>query len=525
MSYRVLIPTAGLGSRLGNISRFINKSLVSIANKPVLAHIIEQFPADTEFVIALGYKGHLIKEFLQLAYPERTFLFADVYPYEGPGSGLGLSILACKKYLQEPFVFTSCDTLIRESIPDVEHNWMGFAECSDLTQYRTIELETDMVKNICEKGAENTEVHKPYIGFAAIHDYQIFWDAMENGGDEAIRVGEVYGLRSLLQEGIRAYRFTWFDTGNPEALAVARDAFKQADAPNILEKANEAIWFINNRIIKFSDDHKFIANRVLRARNIKEFVPEISAATIHMYSYPKAEGEVLSKSITLPLFEKLLEFSQSFWNPQSLNDTEKKNFHDVCMHFYKDKTYERVTLFYKNFGKTDGTELLNGINVPTLKELLDTLDWNWLSSGIAGRFHGDFHFENILYTSEHKRFIFLDWRQEFGGSLSYGDIYYDLAKLLHGLIICHELISENHFQIDWKKDEIKFDFLRKQCLVECENRFLYWLGEHGYDKKKVIVLTALVFLNIAALHHYPYSLLLYSLGKLLLFKVMQNQAD
>jgi hypothetical protein len=40
--------------------------------------------------------------------------------------------------------------------------------------------------------------------------------------------------------------------------------------------------------------------------------------------------------------------------------------------------------------------------------------------------------------------------------------------------------------------------------------------ENNYDPKKVKVLTALIYLNIAALHHYPYSLLLYGLGKKIL---------
>ena len=92
MSYRVCIPCAGTGSRLGGLTQFINKSLVSIANRPTLSHLIEQFPSDVEFVIALGHKGHLIREFLTLAYPNRQFFFAEVSPFEGPGSGLGLSL-------------------------------------------------------------------------------------------------------------------------------------------------------------------------------------------------------------------------------------------------------------------------------------------------------------------------------------------------------------------------------------------------------------------------------------------------
>ena len=136
-----------------------------------------------------------------------------------------------------------------------------------------------------------------------------------------------------------------------------------------------------------------------------------------------------------------------------------------------------------------------------------------IADGLAGRFHGDFHFENILYNKDNRRFIFLDWRQDFAGSLITGDIYYDLAKLLHGLIICHELIAGNHYWIDWKENEIRYDFYRKQILLDCENYYNEWIDKNNYDKKKVWILTALVFLNIAALHHYPYSLLLYALGK------------
>jgi aminoglycoside phosphotransferase (APT) family kinase protein len=150
------------------------------------------------------------------------------------------------------------------------------------------------------------------------------------------------------------------------------------------------------------------------------------------------------------------------------------------------------------------------------------LNWEWLSDGIPGRFHGDFHFENVLWSEKNERFTFLDWRQEFGGSLTTGDIYYDLAKLLHGLIVCHELISRDYYDVEWNEDDIRFDLLRRHILVECEQRYEEWLGEHGYDVRKVRVLTALVYLNIAALHHYPYSLLLYALGKCMLKQVLST---
>lgn len=525
MGYRVCIPTAGTGSRLGGLTKYVNKSLVAIAHRPTLSHLIEQFPQDAEFVIPLGHKAHLVREYLQLAYPKRKFFFATVSPFEGPGSGLGFSMMTCREFLQQPFVFISCDTLVKEAIPAPDENWMGFAEADQIAQYRTLFVQSGKVEKICEKGEGRPETHKPYIGLAGIHDYKTFWDAMEAGGDKTIAMGESHGMRDLVGKGIRAHGFTWFDTGNPQALEKTKQFYRMEDEPNILEKANEAIWFIDGKVIKFSDDEKFIANRVKRVAGLRGFVPEILDSTAHMYCYPMVQGKVLSEAVTLPVFDDLLGFSKKFWEPHKLDAAAGKTFHDRCMKFYRDKTLERVQLFYKTFDRKDGTEPINGFAMPTLEEMFKSLDWEWLAQGMPGRFHGDFHFENILWDETSKTFAFLDWRQDFGGDLETGDVYYDLAKLWHGLIICHELIAQNQFSVEWGAKEIRYDFHRKQILVECEERYRQWLDAEGYDRKKVWVMTALVYLNIAALHHYPYSLLLYALGKTMLFRGLQHAVD
>ena len=525
MSYRVCIPTAGTGSRLGNLTKFINKSLVGIANRPTLSHLIEQFPADTEFVIALGHMGHLVREFVELAYPERQFFFAEVDPFEGPGSGLGLSLLACKQHLQQPFVFMSCDTLVKEPIPAPVENWMAFSEVADLQPYRTLAIQGDQVADVCEKGVGKGDTHKAYIGLAGIQYYQSFWAAMQDGDSEAIETGEAHGMRALLSRNIKAHGFTWYDTGNPPALARARATYHEPDAPNILEKANEAIWFIGNQVIKFSDDQKFIANRIKRVHELQGFVPEVTGVQPHMYRYPRVEGKVLSEVVTIPLFERLLEHSKGFWTQKTLSAAEAQAFRSTCKSFYRDKTFERVELFYKNFSRQDGMEPINGVAMPKLETLLNAVDWDWLAQGLAGRFHGDFHFENILWNAAQQRFTFLDWRQDFGGDLFTGDVYYDLAKLLHGLIISHEIIARDLYSVEWRPAKIVYDFHRKQILVECERRFGQWLAAQGYDIKKVWTLTALIYLNIAALHHHPYSLLLFALGKAMLANEIKDNHE
>jgi choline kinase len=516
MSYRVVIPTAGIGSRLEGLTKYINKSLVGIANRPIVSHLIEQFPQDCEFVIALGHKGSIVKDFLELAYPDRVFFFAEVNPYKGKGSGLGLSLLACEQYLQQPFIFLSCDTLVKGKIPEPSHNWMGFAQRDDLTQYRTLNIVNGNVSEICEKGIVKDNL-QAYIGIAGIHDYKQFWQAMHAGESTAINQGESYGIKAILETStISANEFTWFDTGNLEAIKIAREEYSQPNEPNILEKQNEAIWFIGGKVVKYSDDVNFIANRVKRVKELQGFVPNIYAHRVNMYCYKKIKGEVLSDVVNLPIFEKFLIKCKEFWLEKGLNIKEKQQFQNNCLKFYKDKTFERVQLFYKNFDQKDNVKIINGEQMPPLDELLNQIDWSWMSKGLAGRFHGDFHFENILYSDKDKKFTFLDWRQDFAGDLSVGDIYYDLAKLMHGLIVNHGIIANDQYTASWVDGEIKFDLHRKQGLVECEQRLNIWIQENNFDLKKVRVLTALIYLNIAALHHYPYSLLLYGLGKKML---------
>jgi len=514
MKYKVVIPTAGLGSRLKGLSRHVNKALVTVGNKPVITHIIERFPVDVTIVIPLGYKGAMVRDYLTLAHPERQFEFREVYPYEGEGSGLGLTLLTVADLLDCPFIFCSNDTIVAEEIPTPDHNWMGYMEVGDSSEYRSLRLDTrGMVGEICSKGAQGDV--KPYIGLAGIHDYRTFWETMRSAGEEAIAIGESFGMRALLDEGTAARRFTWFDTGNLDALARARATIKPTEDAVILDKENEAIWFVNGQVIKFSTDEDFIRNRVERAKALQPYVPEILRQTPNMYSYRFVKGKVMSRDPNPLAFGGLLDELREFWQPAALDDAAATRFRARCMTFYRDKTLARVKDYFRRFETFDRAEIVNGVPTPTMGALLQLLDWDWVADGHPVRFHGDLHFENILEVTEDGRppFILLDWRQDFGGDLHVGDIYYDLGKLAHGLLVSHNLIDRNLFDVRQQGNRIDFDFLRKNSLTECLKVLEDWCARTGYDARKVTVMTALIFLNIAALHHYPYSKFLFYLGK------------
>ena len=86
MSYTVFIPTAGIGSRLKNYSRYLNKSLIEVENLPTISRQILSFPNNCEFIIALGYKGNLVKDYLKLAHPEKNIKFVKIPIFQGKNS-------------------------------------------------------------------------------------------------------------------------------------------------------------------------------------------------------------------------------------------------------------------------------------------------------------------------------------------------------------------------------------------------------------------------------------------------------
>ncbi len=520
MSLNIFLPTAGIGSRLGNLSKFKNKSLLTISNKPIISHIIENFPKNSHFVISLGYKGNLIKNYLKIAHPKVKITYVKIKNFSGINSGLGYTLNQSRKYLQKSFIFCSCDTLVKNKIPKISENWLGYSKKKvNKSDFRCLSInKKKYVSKILEKN-NHSKKDLPYIGLANIKDYKAFWYQFDKNFSLSLKKGEVVSINNNLSKDFKALEFDWYDTGNQKNYI---EAYKNlnVDKYNILPKENEDIWFVSGKVIKFSNNKNFIKNRFLRSKYIKGFVPKTKLSGSYLYFYPFVKGHIFSKKITPSNFKDLLRFSKNFWKIKKLNNKEKKHFKKICLNFYKDKTIKRVKMFFKNENIKDKADIINGIKIPSLQNLLKKINWLKLSEGIPSRFHGDFHFENIVMENK-KKFKFLDWRQDFGGFIKYGDVYYDLSKLFHGIIVNHKVVLDKKFSIIKKGNKIKLRIDRIKNYKSIIKYFFYWLKINNFSIEKVNLITSLIFLNIAPLHHKPYNKFLFFLGKLMLFKYIK----
>ncbi len=520
--FKVLITTSGVGARLGEITKFTNKSLVRIGNKPVISYIIEKYPVETKFVITLGYYGGQVRDYLELAYPDRSFEFITIDKYEGEGSSLLYSLLCTRQSLQEPFIFHACDTITFSDIPAPDRNWIAGFKGSGSSNYASF---STLGKNVTEMHFKGY-IHSDFlhVGLLGIHDYTAFWD----------KASEILGKRSedstigdvdVLKELVHSNAFTaidlnsWFDMGNVDSLDNARKAIGDDDF-HVLDKLAESIYKVDGSIIKFFHDPEILADRVERVKYLGDIVPLLTGVKQNFYKYEYVEGELFADVANRANFLGLVTWAEKhLWKP--LPDFDLSKFRQDCATFYIDKTQSRLKDFFIKKSVIDKVDVINGELIPKVSDLLNTIGVEELCSDIPTGFHGDFILDNIIMTGKNE-FKLIDWRQNFAGNLVAGDKYYDLAKLAHNLVVNHQLIDNNHFQIDIQQDgSIKLNIHRLQTLVECENIYFEYLKNSGVNLRKVLLLRAIIWLNMSPLHHHPFDLFLYYLGKYELAKVVK----
>jgi len=520
---KVLIPTSGMGSRIGELTDYTNKALVRVGTKPSLSHIFEAYPPQTEFVIMLGYKGALVREFVQIAHPTLKVTYIDIEMAQG-NMGFLPALCAEQNKLTGPFIFHACDTLAFP-IPSDFLEWesnaiLGYPNTDkDTSQYRTIRHMCGQVENIQDKGELPFPQDLIHIGIVKFEDSKAFWNAAHtliehNSTDKTACDTQV--IEVMLKAGFDFRVFTvqtWYDTGNITTLEKARDALG-TDGAKLLEKVDQAIYLFEDRIVKFFADDGMVEPRVHRAKILCDAVPRITGHSPHFFAYERAKGQIGTEMTVAQMRDLLPWLHSTLW--QDIHGVNWHNFQQTCYDFYFKKTQQRLKMFYQKTGIKDKPIIINGMLRSSVAELLQKINWRALSQGIrTAKLHGDLHPSNILISPE-GGFKLLDWRESFGGDIDCGDVYYDLAKLNHGLLVSHDIVDQNLFTINIENDHIDVDILRKQKLIECQTYFFDWCRTHGYKFYHIKILTALIYLNIAALHHRPYDKFLYYFGHKLL---------
>jgi NDP-sugar pyrophosphorylase family protein len=520
---KILITTSGVGSRLGEMTKYTNKSLIRVGNKFVINYIIDLYKNinNVEFLITLGYYGDLVQQYLKLAYPDIKFIYIQIDKYKGEGSSLVYSLLQCKEYVNDTFIYSCCDTIIDDDLDfNFNENTLFLANKNDSSKYASVINDKTYINKINNKGAKI--FNNVYIGVAYIKEYKAFFDCLEviynkNRLNKQLSDINVY---QLMME--RNFKFKYkviekyFDMGSIDTYKESCDYFKSDF--NVLIKYEESISFMKDKVVKFFYSKSKNKSRVARSKILESIVPKINGITDNFYSMDLIKSKPLSEIYDGNIIYKLLNWAKAnLW--KKIDNTD--GFKDICMKFYKDKSYNRINLGLENKTVKD-YNIVNGLRIGSIHDLLEKVDFNYLSDSEPTHFHGDFILDNILYENNEK-FVLIDWRENFGGDLERGDVYYDLGKLRHNIFFNHKNIEDNLFSInEIDSEKVEVDMKTNFFLINQLNDFDKFVRENNYDLRKIKIINSLIWLNMSPLHEYPLSNFLFNLGKYNLHLNLQN---
>lgn len=506
-----VILAAGMGSRLTRAAGVMNKSLVPLEDRAVLSRIIDRLPKGWPIVVAVGHLADQVETYLRLAHADRGVRTVRVEPYQGPGSGPGTSLLCCRPYVPGAFVVVCADTLWDGPIDwDIGEDWIGVAPVpeSESGRFCNCRLDGGRVVELRDKQAVSGSEFAAFVGLFGVRDAATFWRGLESSDTVRNERQLSNGLRALVARGgVRGVTVTWEDVGDDASYQAAVARRGQYD----FGKPGEAVYIVPGdggepgRVIKFFADAAVADRRVRRAAQLGGLAPEILAHEGSFYVYRFAPGRTLSEAVTPGLLSELLATLESrLWRRVDAPGTSS-----AAEAFYHAKTLQRVRMLPEGAG----AGAVNGIATPALRDLLTALPWASLREPEPVTFHGDLQFDNIVHDPASGRFTLLDWRDEFGGQWAFGDLYYDLAKLLGGIHVNYRAIKRGLFSVSPTPDGVELDWSRSAHAEAMDRVLMKWAGARGLDTAKIRVLTGLVYLNMAPLHQPPFGDLLLALSR------------
>jgi dTDP-glucose pyrophosphorylase len=489
----------------------LHKALAPLSNRAILSHILERFPADARFVIAVGHRADQLRAYVRLAHPDRDITLVDVPNYDGPGSGPGLSILACAEHLTEPFGLAAADSLVAE-LPALEgSSWMGVGHVEDPTSYLTLEVDAGgHVRGFQERTGPS---HLAYVGLAWIAEPDTFLDGVRR----CVPEGELQvtaGFAALVDAGvpIRALPCDWTDTGTTESYAAARQRFAETLSPG--RAPVDVTYLLDDRVVKWFRDPDGADRRTARARELGTAIPPLVEAPPGWLAYEKAQGSVLRDRLDGPELLELLDWiATALWRDRPDGPT----FRSAARRFYGEKTRARLTAYLDERGSDEpasGTAI-NGLPTATVAEALERELEELVAAAVPTVFHGDLHEGNIVAGDDGYRLI--DWRDDFGGLADRGDQLYDLAKLLHTLELPESVMHARTFRCVEEPDGGLTIGQPDTALRADGRRALWdWCATRGLDLRAIGTIDAIVYINMAPLYDRELGDYLYAFGRWLL---------
>lgn len=229
---KAVIPVAGIGSRLRPHTHTQPTTLVPVAGKPILGHIIDHLIGGNiqEFVFILGYLGDKIESYIQENYPniETNFVIQE------PREGLAHAIWTARQYLdnEDEIFIVLGDTIAHvdlELLKKSPYSVLCVQKVSNPMLFGIAEInkDTNFVKKLIEK-PKIPKSNLALVGLYKITNVNVLLQSIEEMISNKVKTNNEFQLTDALMKMIeKGEKMTtllvdnWFDCGRRSALLQA----------------------------------------------------------------------------------------------------------------------------------------------------------------------------------------------------------------------------------------------------------------------------------------------------------------
>jgi glucose-1-phosphate thymidylyltransferase len=227
MGLRVIIPVAGVGSRLRPHTHTAPKVMLQVAGKPMLGHILDelsQYDVE-EITLIIGHLGDSIRNYVTKAY---NFKFSFVTQDELKGLGHAIWLTRdVQSNGDSPLLIILGDTIFDADFKTIlgsATSYIGVKEVDDPRRFGVIELAGDQIRKMIEK-PDKPPTNLAIVGIYYLTDPKLLFACL----DELIVGGKTTkgefqltdALQMMIERGAQMKPFVinhWYDCGKPETL-------------------------------------------------------------------------------------------------------------------------------------------------------------------------------------------------------------------------------------------------------------------------------------------------------------------
>lgn len=223
---KVIIPVAGIGTRLRPHTYSVPKVLLQVAGRPMLAHILDgvrQLKPE-KVVLIIGFLGDQIEQYVRKNY---RFRCKFIEQKELKGLGYAINMAASELEDDQPVLMILGDTIFDADLLPVtegKYDALGVKRVADPRRFGVAEKREGFVTRLIEKPEKPTS-DLAVVGIYYIKNSRILKESLNEIITRKIKTKGEYQLTDALQlmidRGVKFRTFEvkgWYDCGKPETL-------------------------------------------------------------------------------------------------------------------------------------------------------------------------------------------------------------------------------------------------------------------------------------------------------------------